>query len=342
MPSRYWLTDRLRRFMWRPTPVSKIHPVAFLTFLIITTMSHGINRIDNVEQETTANIVAERLHSHVQVLGGDIGERNVFNSQALRASADYIAQVWESQGYKVIHHEYELQGERWVNLEVTRRGEKYPEEIVLIGSHYDSVLGSPGANDNGSGVAAMLELSLRIATQKPARTVRFVAFVNEEPPFFKTDAMGSRVYAKMARTRGDDIRAMVCLETIGFYNDEPGSQHYPPPFSLFYPDTGDFIGFVSNFRSRLLLKRSVAAFRAASDFPLEHVTTFEFVPGVDWSDHGSFWREGVPAIMITDTAPYRYPYYHTARDTPDKVNYQQLARVIDGLLAVVEALADEH
>lgn len=342
MPSRYWLTGRLWRSIRRPTSVTKIYSVVFLVLLIIATMSYGINRIDNGEQEITVNIVAERLHSHVQALGGDIGERNVFNPQALRDSADYIAQVWESQGYKTIRHEYELQGEQWANLEVTRKGEKYPEEIVLIGSHYDSVLGSPGANDNGSGVAAMLELSLRIATHKPTRTVRFVAFVNEEPPFFKTDAMGSRVYAKMARARGDDIRAMVCLETIGFYSDKPGGQHYPPPFSLFYPDTGDFIGFVSNFRSRSLLKRSVAAFRTASDFPLEHVTTFEFVPGVDWSDHGSFWREGVPAIMVTDTAPYRYPYYHTARDTPDKVNYQQLARVIDGLLAVVEALADER
>ncbi len=342
MPARYWLTGRLRRSVRRPTLVPKIHPVAFLALLIIATMSHGIQRIDNGEQEMTADNVAERLHVHVQTLGGDMGERNVFHPQALRDAADYIEQVWESQGYKVIRHEYELQGERWANLEVTRRGDELPAEIVLIGSHYDSVLGSPGANDNGSGVAAMLELSRRLATEQPARTVRFVAFVNEEPPFFKTDAMGSRVYAKMARARGDDIRAMLCLETIGFYSDEPGGQHYPPLFSLFYPDTGNFIGFVSNFRSRPLLKRSVAAFRVASDFPLEHVTTFGFVPGVDWSDHWSFWREGVPAIMITDTAPYRYPYYHTAWDTPDKVNYRQLARVTDGLLAVVEALADER
>ena len=305
-------------------------------------MSYGINQIDNSEQEMTVNIVSERLRLHVQALSGDIGERNIFHPQALRDSADYIAQVWERQGYKTIRHEYELQGEQWANLEVTRRGEKYPEEIVLIGSHYDSVLGSPGANDNGSGVAAMLELSLHIATHKPARTVRFVAFVNEEPPFFKTDDMGSRVYASMVRARGDDIYAMLCLETIGFYSDEPGGQHYPPPFSLFYPDTGNFIAFVSNFQSRPLLKRSVAAFRTASDFPLEHVTTFEFVPGVDWSDNWSFWREGIPAIMITDTAPYRYPYYHTARDTPDKVKYQELARVTDGLLAVIEALANEH
>jgi Zn-dependent M28 family amino/carboxypeptidase len=130
------------------------------------------------------------------------------------------------------------------------------------------------------------------------------------------------------------------LETIGFYSDAPDSQRYPPFFNLFYPDKGNFVGFVSNFRSRPLLKKAVAAFRAASDFPVEYVATFGGVPGVDWSDQSSFWRQGIPAIMITDTAPYRYPYYHTAQDTPDKVNYMRMAQLTEGLLAVVNAIAN--
>lgn len=169
--------------------------------------------------------------------------------------------------------------------------------------------------------------------------MRFVAFVNEEPPIFPTDEMGSAHYARAARSRGDDIRAMFSLETIGYYRDEPGSQQYPAFLSWFYPARGNFLAFVANFRSRALMKRSVAAFRAANDFPVEHIATFASIPGVDWSDHRSFWREGYPAVMITDTALYRYPYYHSAFDTPDKLDYPRLARVTEGLLGMLQRLA---
>ncbi|MEX2162835.1 MAG: M28 family peptidase [Sulfuricaulis sp.] len=286
-----------------------------------------------------ASISETSLRTHVQTLAGDIGERNVLKPQALRAAADYVRRQWESYGYQVIEHEYKLENDRWANLEVILPGRLVPNEIVVIGAHYDSVFGSPGANDNGSGVAALLELSRLFAARDTERTVRFVAFVNEEPPFFRTGAMGSRHYARGARARGEDIRAMLALETIGYYDDKPGSQNYPPLFAPFFPDRGNFIGLVSNFRSRALLKQVVAAFRAASDFPLEYVSTFGWVPGVDWSDHGSFWSEGYPAIMVTDTALYRYPYYHSEQDTPDKVDYARLARVTAALAAVVEALA---
>lgn len=282
--------------------------------------------------------LVDRLRAHVETLAGEIGERNMWHPQALQQAADYIENVWRHQGYAVSRYDYKTRGESAANLEITHKGES--EEIVLVGAHYDSVIGSPGANDNGSGVATMLELSRYLAREPSKRTVRFVAFVNEEPPFFKTSTMGSRVYTRMVRARGDRIRAMLCLETIGFYSDAPNSQHYPPLFNLFYPDKANFIGFVSNFHSRALLKETVAAFRAASDFPIEHIATFGWVPGVDWSDHWSFWRAGIPAIMITDTALYRYPYYHMAQDTPDKVNYRRLADLMEGLLAVVNAIAD--
>jgi hypothetical protein len=286
-----------------------------------------------------ASVSETTLRTHVQVLAGEIGERNVWRPHALRAAENYLRRQWEAQGYRVATHEVAYGDDRWANLEASRPGRRTPDEIVVIGAHYDSVFGSPGANDNGSGVAALLELSRWFGARDTGRTVRFVAFVNEEPPFFRSGDMGSRHYARAARAKGEDIRAMLSLETIGYYDDAPGSQRYPPLLAPFFPDRGNFIGLVSNFGSRALLKRAVAAFRAASDFPLEYVSTFGWVTGVDWSDHASFWDEGYPAIMITDTALYRYPYYHSGRDTPDKLDYARLARVTEALAAVIEALA---
>src|SRR5574337_2057323 len=227
---------------------------------------------------------ASRLRSHVERLAGEIGERNVFRPEALRAAADYIQEEWRSQAYQPIPHWYTVSDGPWANLEITRPGSAQRRDILLIGAHYDSVQGSPGANDNGSGVAALLELSRLFTDITPALTVRFVAFVNEEPPFFLTRRQGSVVYAKAARARGDVIRLMVSLETMGCYRDEPGSQHYPPLFRFFYPGRANFIAFVSDFRSRALMRRAAQAFRKGSDFPLEHVATFRFIPGVARSE----------------------------------------------------------
>ena len=286
-------------------------------------------------------VSAEKLRGHIEFLAGKLGEHNVFNPKKLQAAADYIEEQWRAQRYTVVRQTYRAGNVDCANLEATRVGTKQPSEIVLVGAHYDSVDGSPGANDNGSGVAAMLELSRFFADRDSPRTIRFVAFVNEEPPFFETEQMGSRVYARAARARGDDIRAMLSLETMGFYSDVPGSQHYPSIFRLFYPDRGNFIGFISDFSSRPLLNRVVAAFRAHSNFPAECVSTSRKIVGISWSDHASFWREGYPALMVTDTAPFRYPYYHTAQDTPDKVDYKALAHVTEGLCGVVATLAQQ-
>jgi Zn-dependent M28 family amino/carboxypeptidase len=204
------------------------------------------------------------------------------------------------------------------------------------------VIGSPGANDNGSGVAAMLEMARRFADVEIDRTVRFVAFVNEEPPFFSRGQMGSMIYAKAARKRRDNVQLMASLETIGYYNDRPGSQHYPPLFKYFYPDRGNFIAFVSNLRSRRMLRHFAAAFRHHSQFPAEHVATFSWLPGVGWSDHASFWRCGYRALMVTDTAFYRYPHYHAPSDKADELDYVAMAAVTEGLNRAVMSLATER
>jgi peptidase M28-like protein len=234
-------------------------------------------------RDLAGRVGARTGRTHVDHLAGEIGERNVFRPTALQAAASYIEHEWEQQGYAVRRLAYDVSGVPCLNLEITRTGGVRQREILLIGAHYDTVAACPGANDNTSGVSALLELSRLFASVEPALTVRFVAFVNEEPPFFMTRQQGSMVYDEAARRRGDDIRLMASIETIGWYSSEPGSQSYPPLFNLFYPDHADFIGFVSNFRSRSAMRRLAVAFRANSDFPLETAATFSFV-------HRSFWR----------------------------------------------------
>jgi len=314
--------------------------VAVVPIMAALTMAQSVhgNCLESSAHSVVHEPLTERLRRHVAVLAGDIGERNVFRPAALRAAADYIRAEWANQGHEVASQWYEVQGVTTANLAIELRGKSKPDEIVLIGAHYDSVHGSPGANDNASGVAALLEISRDFSRFAPERTVRFVAFVNEEPPFFTSKQMGSMVYAKAARDRGDDIRLMLSLEMLGFYSDRPGSQSYPLFLGFFYPDRANFVAIVSNLSSRKPLHQLVHAFRDHSDFPVESLAAFESVPGLGWSDQFSFWRQGYPAVMVTDTAFYRYPYYHTALDTPDKVCYAPMTRVVEGLRNAIAAM----
>ena len=284
-------------------------------------------------------LLADDLRRHVAAVASR--EHNVFNdAAALEAAARHIEFTLFSLGYKVETQRFEADGKEVRNIEAAVTGDARAGEIVIVGAHYDSVAGAVGANDNGSGVAAMLELARLMKDAKPARTVRFVAFVNEEPPFFVTGEMGSQHYARRSRARGENVVAMFSLETIGYYSDRPGSQNYPFPLGLFYPSTGNFLAFVSNLSSRALLHQAIASFRQHARFPSEGVAAPAFIPGVDWSDHRSFWEQGYPALMVTDTAPYRYPHYHTMQDTPEKVDYARLTRVVTGLNGMLRDLAN--
>jgi Zn-dependent M28 family amino/carboxypeptidase len=219
-------------------------------------------------------------------------------------------------------------------------GTSSPNEIIVVGAHYDTAEGAPGADDNASGVAGLLEVTRHLAAAPAqARTIRAVFFAAEEPPFFGTERMGSAAYAREAAERGDRIEAMLSFETIGYYDTLPGSQRYPPPFSFFYPDRGDFVGFVSSVGSGRLVRRALASFRRAAAFPSEGAAAPAWVSGVGWSDHMAFWKHRYQAIMITDTAPFRNFYYHTPHDTADKLDFDRMARVVRGVIAVVEDLA---
>ena len=317
----------------------------------------------------------EELRATVQKLAGEIGERNMWHYAQLNAAADFIEDSFSRAGLRTRRDSYEMRGQTCHNIEAEIPGASQgaassearaaeaavsPSRsslrdggshlpVIIVGAHYDSVFGSPGANDNGTGVAATLALARRFAqkqserrlTETPNRTLRFVAFVNEEPPYFLSGEMGSLVYARRCKERGDKISAMISLETIGYFSDAPHSQTYPSPgLGVFYPKVGNFIGFVSNVQSRALLRRVIALFRKHAKIPSQGASLPAFIAGVSWSDQWSFWQEGYPAIMVTDTAPFRYPYYHSSNDTPDKLEYDRFALVVSGMEKVIEKLSN--
>jgi Zn-dependent M28 family amino/carboxypeptidase len=277
------------------------------------------------------NETVERLREDVRELSVKIGERNHRRPAALAAAADYIGKKLARAGLDPIREEYRIADETFVNIVAEKKGNAQPEEIILLGAHYDSVPGSPGADDNASGVAVLLELAREFGGKQRAKTLRCVAFVNEEPPFFRTGLMGSRVHAHACRQREERLTAMLSLEMLGYFTDEPGSQSYPPFLSFFYPDRGNFIAIVGNLRSRSLVKGLVGAWTASCPLPVESIATVSIVPGVDFSDHASFWKYGYRAAMVTDTAFYRYPYYHAALDTAERLDYERMAQAVAGL-----------
>ncbi|MDY6786126.1 MAG: M28 family peptidase [Cyanobacteriota bacterium] len=282
------------------------------------------------------------LMKDVQKIGGEFGEHNYFFYDNLVAAEQFLYDSLTAAGYQVNRQSYTVGEQEFHNLEVEIKGNQKPDEIIIVGAHYDSVVGSPGANDNGTGAAAVLALARAFAGEKTARTLRFVEFVNEEPPFFWTENMGSFVYAKDCHSRQEKVVVMLSLETIGYYSDRPGSQQYPLGLlNTVYPITGNFIAFIGNLASGKQIRQVVGNFRSHTQFPSEGTALPGNIPGAGWSDHWAFWQMGYPALMVTDTAPFRYPYYHTMQDTPDKIDGDRLARVVAGIERTVRALAND-
>lgn len=284
----------------------------------------------------------DELRKDVEHLAVTIGERNLEHYDKLCDAAKFIESQFLKAGYEVDRQSYQARERECVNLEVELPGSKSPDEIIVIGAHYDSAVGAPGANDNASGTAAMLALARRFAKSQPERTLRFVAFTNEEPPYFQQREMGSWVYADQCSQRQENLVCVLSLETMGYYTDKPDSQQYPPPFGAVYPSVGNFIAVIGDVGSRKLVRDVVESFRRHAEFPSEGGAVPRAVPGAGWSDHWSFWQAGYPAVMITDTAPFRYPYYHQAEDTPDKLDFDRMARVVAAVEAIVREFAGER
>ncbi len=283
--------------------------------------------------------LADRLNGHVRAIASR--PHNLGHPAELESAARYIESALASQGYVVRRQPFTVGGQTARNIEVAIEPVTADAETLVIGAHYDSHRDAPGANDNGSGTAAVIELARALADLrgKSAKRIRLVLFVNEEPPYFKGRHMGSLVYAERLKRSGEHVSGMISLETLGFYSDRPNSQHYPPPLNLLYPTRGDFVAFVGLTSSRSFVRDMVGSFRDVAPFPSEGGTAPGIVQGIDWSDHWSFAQQGIPALMVTDTAPFRYPHYHSTADTPDKLDYGRLARVVSGLEGVIRQKA---
>lgn len=291
----------------------------------------------------TEVVLRDRLRDHVHYLGREIGERNRSHYEGLEKSRRYIEERFRESGYAVRSRSFEIQGKTFHNVEATSGDVPDSSPCIVVGAHYDSVTGSPGANDNASGVASLLELARVLRREALELPVRYVAFVNEEPPYFNTrEGMGSVEYVRSFGDSARSIRAMLSIETVGMYRDEPGSQKYPPAVGALYPDRGNFIGFVADLTGRDLVHRAIGRFRAGATLPSEGAVFPASVPGITWSDHRSFSEAGIPAAMVTDTAPFRDPHYHLSTDTPERLDYDRMARLVAGLAAVVPGLAASY
>ncbi len=276
------------------------------------------------------------LKYHVQSLAGEIGERHVGRHPALQQAANYISRQWQAMGYEVERQPFKVRGKVCENLQATRRGSKAPDTMMLMCAHYDSAKDCPGANDNASGIAAMLEVSRYFSRIDPDCTVRFVALTNEKPPYHGTEKSGSWIYAHQAAQRHDNIRSIIVLESLGYYNDTYGSQLYPALMGMFYPKQANFVAVTSNLASLRTMHRFARHFKKHCSLACEPMIAPNFLPWVKWSDNSPFWLNGYHAFMMSDTSLYRYPFYDSPRDTPEKIDYQCLTFITIGLAGALE------
>lgn len=280
------------------------------------------------------------LRDVVTVLSREIGVRTWLDINRLERAAAYITGQFMSQGYRVVKQPFHYQGKEYSNIIAELPGTSSPEKILVVGAHYDTVRTTPGADDNASGVAGVLCLSRMLAGSRPDKTVRFVAFALEEWPTYRTRNMASYHYAQSLKERNEQVEGMICLEMIGFFSDRKGSQHYPFPFfKLKFSDKGNYIAMVGNVKSRPFTRRTASVFRKATDLPIVTLNAPPIVIGIDFSDHWSFGKFGYRALMVTDTAFYRSPHYHAPTDTPETLDYERMAKVVEGLRAAIEAWA---
>lgn len=296
------------------------------------------NNPPNIDRST----IEANLRLHVDRLAGLIGPRNFTRSNSISATLGYLRSQWEEMGYLVAEENYDAIGDEATNLIVETPGGKRSEEIVLLGSHYDTCGNTPGADDNASAVAVMLEVSRLLSKHIGKRTARYVAFACEEPPYFNCSAMGSQHNAREARRRGDQITAMLCLEMVGYFRDEPGSQQLPetlPRFAKpFFPKRGNFLAAVGNLRSWQLLWPFRRGFKKSTNLPLFSIALPEVIHEIRLSDNSSYWDQGYPALMLTDTSFLRNPHYHMTTDTPETLDYFRMTDVTLGVAGAMKKL----
>lgn len=280
---------------------------------------------------------ASYLRHVVTALAEEIGVRSFQDRDRLKRTADFISGQLATFGYEVVRQPFSYRGNVYENIVSEHRGASLPEKILVIGAHYDTVRTTFGADDNASGVAGLLGLARALAGTRPGKTIRFAAFGLEEPPVYRTRNMGSHHYARSLREQGENVEGMICLEMIGYFCDREGSQHYPLPFmNLRFPRAGNYIALVGNLRSRRFTKKMAEDFRKNADLPVVTLNAPAIVIGIDFSDHWSFGKFGFQAFMVTDTAFYRNPNYHAPSDLPGTLDYDRMAKVVEGMAGAVK------
>lgn len=289
---------------------------------------------------------AARLKRDVKRLAVDMTPRDWLSLKNLDRAAVFIAAELKAAGGRVERQEYRFTEFDAANHRVTRgpyanilaRFGPAGGNAVVVGAHYDVYGSFPGADDNASGVAALLELARLLGKNRPAVPVELVAYTLEEPPHFAGPHMGSLHHAIELFKREERVRAMISLETMGYFSDEPGSQEFPIPLlKLFYPSTGNFIAVAGRFSDAALARKIKKAMRAASDLPVYSISAPAMLPGIDFSDHRSYWKAGYPGVMVSDTAFYRNRRYHTPADTPETLDYPRMAKVVEGVYSAVQS-----
>ncbi len=276
-----------------------------------------------------------RLEAHVKKLSIDFHPRSFEHRANLERTAAYIEAQFKEAGAQVSIQDVMVDANRYKNV-VARFGPA-SGRLLVIGAHYDSHGATRGADDNASGVAGLLELAHLLGKAAPTRPVELVAYTLEEPPYFRTRHMGSVWHASALKAAGRDVELMLSLEMIGYFSDRPGSQAYPVgAMKLGYPDRGNFIALVGQFGDFGLSRSVKAAMTGASELPVYSLNAPSIVQGIDFSDHRSYWVQGYPALMVTDTAFMRNRNYHRAGDTFDKLDYKRMAMVVQAVFAVAQ------
>ncbi len=314
----------------------------FIYFLLISFLISGLlifsknPVISFVESRPLLATSPERLESDVKTVSGFIG-RNLEKPVMLEKAGDFISAEMKSLGFDVHEQVYSVHDRKVKNLIFFYGAQDDPERIV-IGAHYDVFSNLAGADDNASGVAGLLELARLLATNKPHlnQAIELVFYTLEEPPYYDTELMGSLVHAKSLKKANIQVRLMISLEMIGHYSDKENSQSFPIPIlNLIYPSKGNYIVIVGNISGIKPVRQTKAAFERYSDLPVYSINTIELVQGIDWSDHRSYWSQGYPAIMVTDTSYLRNKNYHEAADTAEKLDFQRMAKVVNGVYGIV-------
>ena len=271
-----------------------------------------------------------RLEAHVRALVA-LGPRELIHPEVLEAAAAHVEGAFRAAGGRVSRQTYVVRGRSVANVLARFGPEPQPggPGLLVIGAHYDTCHGLPGADDNTSGLAVLLELARLLGEHPPATPVELVAWTLEEPPHFRTEEMGSRIHAKALKASGLPVDLVLSLEMLGTFEDAPGSQRYPlPGLDLLYPSRGNFLALVGGWGDGWKVRKAKAALAQGSDLPLRSINAPSAIPGIDFSDHASYWKEGLPALMLTDTAFFRNPRYHTERDLPERLDYRRMGEAV--------------